>query len=278
MILFPGCKVNLGLNVLRKRADGYHDIETVMMPVGWTDVLELLPSQADDVRLTILGRRIDCEPEKNLVVKAFRAVQMVCDIPPLDIVLQKIVPDGAGLGGGSADAASTVKGLNELFALGLSDAKMAEIAATIGADCPFFIFNRPMLATGTGTELSPVDLPAIRGLSLLIVKPESTSVSTAQAYRGITPSLPQVPVAELTKLGIDEWQGRLVNDFEKSIFPLAPEVERVKVVMMRSGALYSSMSGSGSAVYGIFADESQARRAAREFSGYPLYIEPSLML
>lgn len=278
MILFPGCKVNLGLNVLRKRADGYHDIETVMMPVGWTDVLELLPSQADDVRLTTLGRRIDCEPEKNLVVKAFRAVQMVCDIPPLDIVLQKIVPDGAGLGGGSADAASTVKGLNELFALGLSDAKMAEIAATIGADCPFFIFNRPMLATGTGTELSPVDLPAIRGLSLLIVKPESTSVSTAQAYRGITPSLPQVPVAELTKLGIDEWQGRLVNDFEKSIFPLAPEVERVKDMMLRCGALYSSMSGSGSAVYGIFADESQARRAAREFQGYPLYIEPSLML
>lgn len=278
MILFPGCKINLGLNVLRKRADGYHDIETVMMPVGWTDVLELLPSQADDVRLTTLGRRIDCVPEKNLVVKAFRAVQSVCDIPPVDIVLQKIVPDGAGLGGGSADAASTVKGLNELFALGLSDARMAEIAATIGADCPFFIFNRPMLATGTGTELSPVDLRAIRGLSLLIVKTESTSVSTAQAYRGITPSLPQVPVAELTKLEIDEWQGRLVNDFEKSIFPLAPEVERVKVVMMRSGALYSSMSGSGSAVYGIFADESQARRAAREFSGSPLYIEPSLML
>lgn len=278
MILFPGCKINLGLNVLRKRADGYHDIETVMMPVGWTDVLELLPSQADDVRLTVLGRRIDCEPEKNLVVKAFRTVQRVCDIPPVDIVLQKIVPDGAGLGGGSADAASTVKGLNELFALGLSDAKMVEITATIGADCPFFIFNRPMLATGTGTKLSPVDLSVIRGLSLLIVKPESTSVSTAQAYRGITPSLPQVPVAELTELGIDEWQGRLVNDFEKSIFPLAPEVGRVKDVMMRCGAFYSSMSGPGSAVYGIFADESQARRAAREFSGCPLYIEPSLML
>ena len=139
MILFPNAKINLGLDILRRRPDGYHDIETVMIPVPWCDVLEIVPAKGSETTLTVSGRRVDCPPEKNLVMKAYRALAETVELPPVDIFLRKIIPDGAGLGGGSADAAFTLRGLNELFALGLSDSRLAEIAAGLGADCPFFI-------------------------------------------------------------------------------------------------------------------------------------------
>lgn len=272
MILFPGCKINLGLSVLRRRSDGYHDIESVMIPVGWSDVLEILPPTAEDVSLVTLGRHIDCPPEKNLVVKAYRAMQQRYGIGPVDAVLQKIVPDGAGLGGGSADASAMLLGLNEFFGLNLPLSELADVAATIGADCPFFIYNRPMLATSTGTELTQIEIPQLKGLYLLIVKPQSVSISTAQAYAGITPSTPLQPIAEILKEPVKDWEGKLVNDFEQSIFPLAPEVEEVKKAMLDGGALYASMSGSGSAVFGLFSTMRLADALSRRYGAYPHYL------
>ena len=165
MVLFPHSKINLGLNIVRRRPDGYHDLQTVMLPIGWSDILEVVPSSAASSSLTTSGRRIDCPPEKNLVMKAFRAVEdRVGKLPSVDIYLRKIVPDGAGLGGGSADAAAMVKALDGLFSLGLDEDTMCAICAGIGADCPFFIHDRPMLASGTGTSLQPVEIPGIKGM------------------------------------------------------------------------------------------------------------------
>ena len=158
MIFFTTCKVNIGLNIVARRQDGYHDIETLMVPIDWHDVLEIVPAKGDKTTLTVLGRQVDCAPEDNLVMKAYRALDAVTPLPPVDIYLEKIVPDQAGLGGGSADASFTLTGLNEMFSLGLSKERLAEIAATLGADCPLFVYNRPMLATGTGTTLQPVDI------------------------------------------------------------------------------------------------------------------------
>lgn len=272
MILFPGCKINLGLRVLRKRPDGYHDIESVMVPAGWSDILEILPPTTREVKLITLGRTVNCPPEMNLVVKAWKAMHERYQIGAVDIVLEKIVPDGAGLGGGSADVAATLAGLNSFFALGLFNSELADIASTIGADCPFFIYNKPMLATGTGTTLKPHPVPEIRNKFLLIVKPESVSISTAHAYAGIVPHKCGVSVTDIISRPIDEWQGLLVNDFEQSIFPIAPEVAHIKQKLIDEGALYASMSGSGSAVFGIFDLEEVAKYAATTMAEYPTYI------
>lgn len=272
MVTFPNCKVNLGLRVLRKRPDGYHDIETVMVPAPWCDVLEIVPSLSRETTLTISGRKVDCPVEKNLVMRAYRAVESVVPLPPVDIFLRKVIPDGAGLGGGSADAAFTIRTLNDMFALGLSDQKLAEIASTIGADCPFFIYNRPMLATGTGTDLTPVDMKSIEGLTMLIAKPD-VSVSTKEAYSNITPSIPDndlllslaKPVATWSEAGVH-------NDFEDSIFPLHPEIKKVKEIMSECGAMYCSMTGSGAAVVGLFATDKMAEEAKDAINGCDTFI------
>lgn len=221
----------------------------------------------------LFGPKGGLPPEKNLVVKAFRAMQLAYGIGPIDIVLEKIVPDGAGLGGGSADAAAAIVGLNKYFNLGLSQDEMAQIAAQIGADCPFFIYNRPMLATDTGTTLSPVEVPGLKGLTLLIVKPESVSISTAAAYAGIKPREILTSVLKTIHHPVNQWQGMLVNDFESSIFPLAPEVEKVKSALISAGAVYASMSGSGSAVFGLFENEFDAQNAVNLFPLYPHYLK-----
>lgn len=250
MILFPNAKINLGLDILFKREDGYHEVVTAMIPVGWHDILEIVPAQGTETTLTTTGRPVNCPVEKNLVMKAYRAMAEVVELPPVDIYLRKIIPDGAGLGGGSADAAFMLRGLNELFALGFTDERLAEIASTIGADCPFFIYNRPMLATGTGTDLSPVDIN-LEGLTAVIVKP-AEGVTTAMAYSRVTPAIPAEALPETVCLPVNEWRGRLKNDFEPSVFPLLPQVASIKKHLDEMGALYSSMSGSGSAVYGLF--------------------------
>lgn len=252
MILFPNAKVNLGLNIIRCRADGYHDLETVMLPVPWCDVLEIVPGHSPGDTLTVSGRGVDCPPEKNLVMKAVNALREIADFGPVDIYLEKIIPDGAGLGGGSADAAFTLAGINELFALGLPKRILAETASRIGADCPFFIYNGPALCTGTGTDISSVKLDLPRPLWIAIVKPDA-SVSTAEAYRGVTPALPSAPLLRLLEENpVDKWQGLIKNDFEASIFPGHPCIAQVKETLLRQGAVYASMSGSGSAVFGIF--------------------------
>lgn len=251
MILFPNAKINLGLDIVGKRPDGYHNIETVMLPIPWTDVLEIVPAEGKESTLTVSGRKVDCPTEKNLVMRAFRALESEFGLPPVDIYLRKIIPDGAGLGGGSADAAFTLKGLNSLFELGLTDERLAETAAKLGADCPFFIYNRPMLCTGIGTDFSPVDVD-LSGYSIAIVKPQ-VSVPTAQAYSRVTPAMPSRHITDvLAESSVDDWQATLKNDFEASVFPLYPLVGDIKARLIVMGAAYASMSGSGSAVYGLF--------------------------
>lgn len=262
MILFPNAKINLGLCVTARRPDGYHDLSTVMLPTGWCDVLEIVPGHGKTHTLTVSGRTVDCPPEKNLVMKALRALESeVGPLEPVDMYLEKIIPDGAGLGGGSADAAFALRGLNEVLRLGLADDRLAAVAARVGADCPFFIYNRPALCTGTGTDVSPMEIPSLAGFTLAIAKGRSGSVSTAEAYRGITPRRPEYDPRETITLPPSEWPGRLVNDFEPTVFAALPAVSALKRHMYDAGAVYASMSGSGSAVYGIFADDKLAGRA-----------------
>ena len=222
-------------------------------------MLELTP--AENTSLHVTGRKVDCPPEKNLVMKALRALETATGgIPPTRIHLHKIIPDGAGLGGGSADAAFTLLGLNRLYDLGLSGPDLMKIAAGIGADCPFFIHNRPMLATGTGTTLTPVE-PPLEGLCIAIAKPEGKSVSTAEAYAGVRPAGVAVRVAEAAVMAPDSWHETLHNDFEPSVGAHIPEIYALKQHMFDAGAFYSAMSGSGSAVFGLFRSDKMAENA-----------------
>lgn len=271
MIVFPQCKINLGLYIERRRPDGYHDIATVMLPVGWSDVLEVLPGSGSDVQLFSYGRKVDCPPEKNLVVKAYRALSAeLGGLPPVDIHLEKIVPDGAGLGGGSADAAATLVAINDLLELGLSKERLATVAARIGADCPLFVYDRPMLATGTGTTLAPIDVD-LSGYTLLIAKPQGCAVSTAQAYSGVTPSGPAPDLREILAMDISQWREHLVNEFEASVFALAPRIAEVKAAMYEAGASYAAMSGSGAAVFGLFPDKAAAMALQSRLSACDCY-------
>lgn len=260
MILFPNAKINLGLNVESRRADGYHNIATVMLPTGWHDVLEIVPAAGSVTTLTTYGRTVDCPPERNLVMKAYNALKAeVPDLPAADIYLQKIIPDGAGMGGGSADAAFTLIGLNEVFNLGLDKEKLATVAARIGADCPFFIYNTPAYCTGTGTDIShDVALPE-QPLYIAIAKPRHGSVSTAEAYAAITPRQAEVAPIDAVKRPVEEWRNVLVNDFEASVFARLPQCAALKEHFYTSGAVYAAMSGSGSAVFGIFTGDKMAQ-------------------
>ena len=251
MLVFAKCKINLGLRILRRRPDGYHDIETVMLPVPWCDIVEANRSESATDTLAVTGNRVDCPPEKNLCMKALRALRGVADFPVTDVRLHKIVPDGAGLGGGSSDAAATVRAVNDLYGLGLSDDDQAAVLATVGSDCPFFAYDRPMLATGTGTTLAPCDV-ALGGMHLVIAKPKGVAVSTAAAYAGVVPDADVEPLTEMLSLPVREWQGRLVNDFEPGIFKAAPQIKAVRDTLLSMGAVYAAMSGSGAAVFGLF--------------------------
>lgn len=262
MLTFPNAKINLGLNIGATMPDGYHEIVTVMVPVDWCDVLEIVPSATGVTTLTTSGNPVACPPEKNLVMKAWREFASAVDTPPVDIYLRKIIPDGAGMGGGSADAAFTLLMLNEMTGFPLDLGQLAEMAARLGSDCPLFVHNRPMLATGRGTVLSEADIDLSRLGRILVVKPRG-SVSTAEAYSSVRPSF--VTAEELMgtlTLPVGEWQGRLVNDFEESVIPRLPEIELIRDWMLASGASYAAMTGSGSAVFGIFPADKMADMAS----------------
>lgn len=268
MVTFPNAKINIGLDILRKRPDGYHDLQTVMVPVGWTDILEAVeyPEASADI-LTTTGRPVDCPPEKNLVMKAVKAMREQFSFPTLSVHLHKIIPDGAGLGGGSADAAFTIKMIRDMFLPEVSDRQLAEIASTIGADCPFFIYNRPMLCEATGTVMRPIDIPDLQPLKIAIVKPKA-SVSTREAYAHVSPRVPAVSLpSKLKDLRIDQWQGEICNDFEQSVFPAYPEIAEVKRKLIEAGAVYASMSGSGSGVFGLFRADKIDRTLPQIFDG-----------
>lgn len=251
MLLFPNAKINLGLNVTSRRRDGYHEIITLMVPIESHDILEIVPAADGIDSLCCSGRSVECPMEKNLVYKALIAMRKRYDVPAVRMYLDKQTPDGAGLGGGSADAACTLMGLNELFGLGASKQDLAEIASGIGADCPFFIYNRPMLCTGIGTTFSPVELDLPEPLYIVVVKP-SVSVPTREAYASLIPKLPEHDIAQVVKLPMDQWRGKLVNDFEPTVFSRYPEVGEIKQKLYDMGAVYASMSGSGSALFGLF--------------------------
>lgn len=264
MILFPNAKINLGLCVTERRADGYHNLRTVMVPVPWCDVLEIVPGRSASTTLTVTGRGVACPMEKNLVIKALRALERrVGDLPPVDIYLEKIIPDGAGLGGGSADATFALKGFNEVLGIGLDDAALEEIAGGVGADCAFFVGNRPALCTGIGTEISPIEISQLQGLGILVAKPRVAAVSTAEAYAGIRPHLPAESPEAILADDISTWRTRLVNDFETSIFAKLPQVAALKQQLYDLGAIYASMSGSGAAVYALFESDNMAHDARR---------------
>lgn len=270
MIVFPNAKINVGLRVLRKRPDNYHEIATVMLPVGWCDILEITPAKGISGTFRQTGNGLDCPPEKNIVLKALSALEKYIGrpLPHVDITLEKHIPSGAGMGGGSADAAFTLTALNTMFDLGLSQDELAEVAVKVGADCPFFIYNKPMYCTGIGEKMTPVDASALDGLFLVTAKPEAEAVSTAAAYSGITPQELEENEDIVSGLNlIPEGTCPLVNDFEPTVMGLRPQIRALKEHLTNSGALYASMSGSGAAVYGFFNSRIDAEKAQSELTG-----------
>lgn len=249
MIIFPNCKINLGLRILERRKDGYHNIETVMYPVmNLHDSIELLPADKDSFSTS--GFAVDCSDDDNICMKVVRLMRSRYDIAPVAIHLHKSIPFGAGLGGGSADASFLLRGLNDVFGLGLSVETLCSLASELGSDTPFFIHNTPALCTGRGEIMTPIDVDLSR-YSIEIVKPE-VNVSTAEAYRNVVPNAHRKPLAELVLGDVSTWRESLTNDFEISIAKAHPEIAHIKEDMYRRGAIYAAMTGSGSAVFGIF--------------------------
>lgn len=251
MIIFPQAKINLGLHVLKKREDSYHEVETCMYSIPLFDILEILP--ADDFSFNQTGLVVDSEVESNLCVKAFRLIQTEFSIPNVYMHLRKQIPMGAGLGGGSSDAAHVINGLNELFLLGISQTKKQELAAQLGSDCAFFIEGSPKLATGRGEKLSELSVD-LKGKHLLLIYPD-IHVGTAEAYAGVDFYKGTNSVSEILALPTTEWQNQLENSFEKSIFEKYPVMLDIKNKLVANGALYAAMSGSGSTLFGIFEKE-----------------------
>lgn len=248
MICFPNAKINLGLNVVSKRLDGYHNIETIFYPIPVKDALEIVA--ADRFSFTQTGIQVDAPVEKNLVIKAMNLLKARYEIPSLEIHLLKAIPFGAGLGGGSADAAFMLKLLNEFCHLGLPSEELEILAASIGADCPFFIRNTPVFASGTGNLFEDIEL-SLKGYHLCLIKPD-VAVSTLEAYSLVTPAPPEISLQEMITLPVFEWKDKMINDFEKSVFTKHPVIGKIKEALYEAGAVYASMSGSGSSVFGLF--------------------------
>ncbi len=258
MILRANCKINLGLDVLRRRDDGYHDVVTAMFPVaGFYDEVEVTRTTARGVSFRAGGIAVDCAPDDNLCIRAFRLMQQRYDIDGVAIRLDKRVPFGAGLGGGSSDATAVLLALDELFGLRLPETELIACAAALGSDTAFFVRNIPQLCEGRGEVMSPLSL-SLSGLWIVIVKP-SEGVSTREAYAGVVPHVPPVPLVERLRRPINEWQGLITNDFEPSVFAAHPAILDAKEELLAAGALYAAMSGSGSAVFGLFDDPQRAK-------------------
>ena len=272
MINYPNCKINFGLHVVKKREDGYHDLETIFLPGPLHDTLEIVKS--DSFQFSQVGIKIVGSIEDNLVVKAFRLMQRETGIGNVAIRLTKAIPFGAGLGGGSSDAAFTLRMLDELFELRLEREKLIKMASHLGADCAFFIDNVPAYATGIGNKLTPLGFNPIEGMKLRIEKPEGEAVSTAEAYRGVTPRERKTEngermmptgtwadrrgtengenLVEAAKESPEMWKELIVNDFEASVFVNHPRIAKLKQRFYDEGAIYASMTGSGAAVFGIW--------------------------
>lgn len=278
MLTHPNVKINLGLNILRRREDGFHDLETLFIPYsGIRDTLEIItgddfsrtsahlqqtyrPHQisqgiSPDGKLMITLARaegVDWDPLKDLTARSYSLLAEDFDLPPMKIFLEKKAPVGAGLGGGSADAAFSLRMIASLAGLDLSDAQLAGYAARLGSDCAFFIYNRPMLGSGRGDILELFDVPT-DGLRIEVTVPEGIAVSTAEAYRGIVPRIPAIPLREALSRPVSQWKDVVVNDFEETVFARYPALAQIKQSLYDGGALYASMSGSGSALFALYA-------------------------
>lgn len=257
MVVFPNAKINLGLRVKSKRSDGYHELDTVFYPVNICDILEVVSLQASspksggDVDFSHSGLDIPGNQSSNLCLKAYHLLKKdFPDIPPVQMHLHKKIPMGAGMGGGSADGAFTIRLLNDKFRLGMTDETMQAYAIQLGSDCPFFICNKPVSATGRGEIMEPIPCD-LSSWEMLIVNP-GIHVGTAEAFRQIRLSPDAPSCKDIIQLPVEEWQNHLVNDFEQTVFPLYPALERLKSMLYEMGASYASMTGSGSTVYGLF--------------------------
>ena len=277
MIAYPNVKLNVGLLVLRRREDGYHDLDTLFVPyTGFHDTLEIItgddysrtsaylqetysPEQMaqgitpDGKLMVTLARKegVDWDPLKDLTAKAYGLLAEQYKLPPMKIYLEKTSPVGAGLGGGSADAAFALRMIAELAGLTLSDEELAALAARLGSDCAFFVYNRPMLGSGRGEILEPFDID-LSGYRIEVTVPADIAVSTADAYRGIVPQERAHPLREILALPVEEWKGRLVNDFETTVFAKYPRLAEIKQSLYDGGAVYAAMSGSGSALFALY--------------------------
>ena len=254
MISYPNAKINLGLQITEKRPDGFHNLETVFFPVGWSDVLEFV--EAGQLEFSSSGIPISGNPESNLVMKAYHLLKKDFEIPPLKIHLHKVIPFGAGLGGGSSDAAFMLQMLNKTYELELSTEKLVEYSAVLGSDCPFFILNKPVFATGRGEIMHEIDL-SLNGMFILLVKPP-VEVSTAEAFRFVVPKKSDFSLVELLQKPIPEWKDSVDNQFEKAAVQQFQVIADIKDQLYRSGAVYASMSGSGSCVFGLFEQAPEA--------------------
>ena len=250
MICFPNAKINLGLNIVSKRDDGYHNLETIFYPIPLQDALEAVPSSHTTGSFTQTGIPVDGDPANNLVMKAYRLFKEKYSIPEMDIYLRKQIPFGAGLGGGSADAAFMLKLLSKETNLNISDEELEAMASQLGADCPFFIRNKPAFATGIGNIFEPIELD-LSAYQFVLIKPD-VHVSTKEAYAMVKPTIPEMSLKEIVRMPVEEWKNRMQNDFEFSVFPKYPEIEQIKNELYECGAIYASMSGSGSSVFGLF--------------------------
>ena len=271
MVVFPNCKINIGLNITEKRADGFHNIESIFYPIPWHDALEIVP--ASKTQLHTSGITIDCSMEKNLVYKAYQLLQkdftqIAIGVSPIDIYLHKAIPMGAGLGGGSSNAAYMLKLCNDYFKLNLASKQLEDYARELGSDCAFFIQNKAVFAFDKGDDFEPIKMPNLSNYKILIVYPD-IHIDTTKAYKNITPQSPNTSLKDLIKKPISDWKHTIQNDFEQVIFKQHPEIENIKNTLYNEGALYASMSGSGSAVYGIF--EKEKMTTFKQFDNYLIY-------
>lgn len=252
MLVFPKAKINIGLNITGRRDDGYHNIETIFYPVGLCDALEVVAGAAGSETdiLNVTGYGLNVAPENNLALKAVKMLRQIRPFPILRINLHKGIPSGAGLGGGSSDAACMLRTIDRMFSLNISDETLKETALQLGSDCPFFIDSRPSFATGRGEILEPVDT-VLKGFHIVLLNP-GIQVSTREAYENCEPAVPEKSLKDLVNSPVREWKNLIVNDFEKTVFRKYPLIGDLKAALYNSGSLYSSMSGSGSTVYGIF--------------------------
>ncbi len=254
MLEFPNAKINIGLNIIRKRTDGFHDLETLFYPIGMHDILEFVPASTlpdhSEYSFENSGINLTDPVEKNLCIKAYYLVKKKYPLPPLHIHLHKVIPPGAGLGGGSSNGAFMIRMLSRAFGLNIASAEMEEMAGKLGSDCPFFIRNQPAFATGRGNNFVPAE-PMLSGYHLVVIYPW-IHIDTSEAYSKAIPDESGKKLFESLKLPIHEWKQVICNDFEDHLLVEYPEIGDLKEALYRSGALYSSLSGSGSAVYGIF--------------------------